>query len=209
MKFLVRPAPSSGGSRIFPPGCVHYSERARTCHLLCKRPGCYHSASKTHVRDRIIKRVRTCHLLYKRPGCYHSTSKTHVETGSLNWNPEVSLFSWIFDIFSPERAQTWSLGATESEVWIGNLNVKAWKSTKHKLHKIWRSLKFLQNFRKTSTSLRWAQTYHSAFQSCSRLSFVKNVHENKTRMHSSRMCTVRFSGLVLLGWGLPLRGLSV
>ena len=26
-----------------------------TSHLLCKRPGCYHSASKTHVRDRIFK----------------------------------------------------------------------------------------------------------------------------------------------------------
>ena len=26
----------------------------------------------------------TCHLLCERPGCYHSTSKTHVETGSLN-----------------------------------------------------------------------------------------------------------------------------
>ena len=33
----------------------HYSKRARTCYLLCKRPGCYHSASKIHVRDRIFK----------------------------------------------------------------------------------------------------------------------------------------------------------
>ena len=33
----------------------HYSKRARTCCLLCKRPGCYHSTSKTHVRDRIFK----------------------------------------------------------------------------------------------------------------------------------------------------------
>ena len=24
----------------------HYSKRARTCHLLCNRPGCYYSASK-------------------------------------------------------------------------------------------------------------------------------------------------------------------
>ena len=30
-------------------------KRTRTCHLLCKRPGCDHSASKTHVRDRIFK----------------------------------------------------------------------------------------------------------------------------------------------------------
>ena len=33
----------------------HYSKRVRTYHLLCQRPGCYHSASKTHVRDRIFK----------------------------------------------------------------------------------------------------------------------------------------------------------
>ena len=32
-----------------------YSKRIQTCHLLCKRPGCYHSASKTHVGDRIFK----------------------------------------------------------------------------------------------------------------------------------------------------------
>ena len=44
--------------------------------------------------------------------------------------------------FSPERTQTWSLGATECEVWIGNFNVKAWITTKHKLHKIWCTLKF-------------------------------------------------------------------
>ena len=35
----------------------HYSKRALTFHLLRKRPGCYHSASKTHVRDRIIKLI--------------------------------------------------------------------------------------------------------------------------------------------------------
>ena len=44
--------------------------------------------------------------------------------------------------FSPEHTQTWSLGATESEIWIGNFYVKARKTTKHKLHKIWRSLQF-------------------------------------------------------------------
>ena len=31
----------------------HYSNRAQTCQFLCKRQGCYHSASKTHMRDRI------------------------------------------------------------------------------------------------------------------------------------------------------------
>ena len=33
----------------------HYSKKARTCHLLCLRPGCYHSTSKTHGRARISK----------------------------------------------------------------------------------------------------------------------------------------------------------
>ena len=33
----------------------HYSKRARTCHFLCERPGCCHSASETCVRDRIFK----------------------------------------------------------------------------------------------------------------------------------------------------------
>ena len=33
----------------------HYTKSAWTCHLLCKRPGCYHSTSKTHVRDRNFK----------------------------------------------------------------------------------------------------------------------------------------------------------
>ena len=36
-------------------------------------------------------------------------------------------------------------GATECGVWIGNCNVKVWKSNEHKLHNIWRSVKFQQN----------------------------------------------------------------
>ena len=32
----------------------HYCKRVQICHLLCWRPGCYHSTSKTHVRDRIF-----------------------------------------------------------------------------------------------------------------------------------------------------------
>ena len=47
--------------------------------------------------------------------------------------------------FSTELPKTWSSGATECAVWIGNCNVKVWKSTEHKLHKIWRSLKFCTN----------------------------------------------------------------
>ena len=44
-----------------------------------------------------------------------------------------------------ELTKTWSSGATECRVWIGNCNVKVWKSTEHKLHNIWRSVKFQQN----------------------------------------------------------------
>ena len=44
-----------------------------------------------------------------------------------------------------ELTKTWSSGATECGVWIGNCNVKVWKSTEHKLHNIWRSVKFQQN----------------------------------------------------------------
>ena len=34
---------------------IFFIKRPRTCHLLCKRPRCYHSISKTCVRDRIFK----------------------------------------------------------------------------------------------------------------------------------------------------------
>ena len=44
-----------------------------------------------------------------------------------------------------ELTKTWTSGATECRVWIGNCNVKVWKSTEHKLHNIWRSLEFQQN----------------------------------------------------------------
>ena len=47
--------------------------------------------------------------------------------------------------FSSELTKTWSSGATECGVWIGNCNVKVWKSTEHKLHNIWRSVQFQQN----------------------------------------------------------------
>ena len=44
-----------------------------------------------------------------------------------------------------EHTKTWSSGVTECRVWIGNCNVKVWKSTEHKLYNIWRSVKFQQN----------------------------------------------------------------
>ena len=42
-----------------------------------------------------------------------------------------------FGQFSLELQETESSGATESEVRIGNFNVKAWKTTDHKLHKMY------------------------------------------------------------------------
>ena len=50
-----------------------------------------------------------------------------------------------FSHFSHECKQTGSLGATESEVWIGNFYAKASKTAEHKLHKMWPSLKFSKN----------------------------------------------------------------
>ena len=44
-----------------------------------------------------------------------------------------------------ELTKTWSSGATGFWVWIGNCNVKVWKSTEDKLHKIWNSNFFCQN----------------------------------------------------------------
>ena len=43
-----------------------------------------------------------------------------------------------------ELTKAWSSGATEFGVWIGNCNVKVWKSTEDKLHKIWNSKYFSQ-----------------------------------------------------------------
>ena len=50
-----------------------------------------------------------------------------------------------FGHFSCELKESGSSDATESGVWTGNFNAKAWKTTRHKLHKIWRSLKFCTN----------------------------------------------------------------
>ena len=58
------------------------------------------------------------------------------------WGVLVFLKFWQF---WSELTKTWSSGTTECGVWIGNCNVKVWKSTEHKLHNIWRSVKFQQN----------------------------------------------------------------
>ena len=54
--------------RIRDKNICHYNKRARTCHLLCKKPGCYHSTSKTHVRDRIFN-MSPIHasVIYQKP----------------------------------------------------------------------------------------------------------------------------------------------
>ena len=53
-----------------------------------------------------------------------------------------------FAEIASELTKAWSSGATEFGVWIGNCNVKVWKSTEDKLHKISNSnylVKFQQN----------------------------------------------------------------
>ena len=58
------------------------------------------------------------------------------------WGVLVFLKFWQF---WSELTKTWSSGATECGVWIGNCNVKVWKSTEHKLRNILSSVKFQQN----------------------------------------------------------------
>ena len=46
----------------------HYSKMTQTCHLLCRRPGCYDSASNTHVRNRFFKLSPICaSVIYQIP----------------------------------------------------------------------------------------------------------------------------------------------
>ena len=68
-----------------------------------------------------------------------------------------------FPHLSSERAEIGSLGAGESEVWIGNLNVKARKTTEHKLHKIWRSLKFCKILGKWEHPWEYSGSLHTSF----------------------------------------------
>ena len=83
--------------------------------------------------------------------CYcHSDDSCTVLYKALNMHLAARIGFWFqgcarFAEILSELTKTWSSGATECGVWIGNCNVKVWKSTEHKLHKIWRSLKFQQN----------------------------------------------------------------
>ena len=90
--------------------------------------------------------------------------------------PELQVFVSLLAI-SAKRAhpkkKTWSSGATEFGVWIDNCNVKVWKSTEDKLHKIWNSKYFSQisakrahpwvhlQFRQTSTPLSYISRFNS------------------------------------------------
>ena len=97
-------------------------------------------AKRTDVIRNILKQVQW-KMYFFRPAISF-TLRNFIVSAYLASVVFVFLKFWHF---SPERKETGSLGATGSEVWIGNFNVKAWKTTKHKLHKIWRSLKFCKN----------------------------------------------------------------
>ena len=75
-----------------------------------------------------------------------------------------------FPHFSPERTQTWSLGATESEVWIGNFYVKVKKKKKYRAQtpQNLALTKNLQNFNKTSTP-PWRWWGYSNLNLCKRI----------------------------------------
>ena len=73
------------------------------------------------------------------------------------WGESLSGSVLVLLKFQVNSQRSWSSGTTKFWVWIGNCNVKVWKSTEHKLHKMWNS-NFLPKFRKTSTppgSLCW------------------------------------------------------
>ena len=55
-------------------------------HLLCKRPGCYHSTSETHVRDRIFK-LSPIHasVIYQIPRI-HFSFQLFVLTFDVSWS---------------------------------------------------------------------------------------------------------------------------
>ena len=83
--------------------------------------------------------------LYKNPTALSQRADIAVTETFDPWGVLVFL---KFEQFSSELTKTWSSGATECGVWIGNCNAKVWKSTEHKLHNIWRSLKFCTNWGK-------------------------------------------------------------
>ena len=62
--------------------------------------------------------------------CSEDTPQKQTATVADGTHPTGCILVFLkFSHFSPERSQTLSLSVTESEVWIGNLNVKARKTT--------------------------------------------------------------------------------
>ena len=102
------------------------------------------------------------HVLQCPERLFHVCDKFLVQTKSFSSVPRTvlwSIYTWgvlvflKFWQFWSELTKTWSSGTTECGVWIGNCNVKVWKSTEHKLHNIWRSVKFQQNEHTPANSL--------------------------------------------------------
>ena len=55
---LILPIKQKKSTKMFDVKCEKYSplfKRSQTCHFLRKRRGCYHSISRIHVIDRILK----------------------------------------------------------------------------------------------------------------------------------------------------------
>ena len=68
------------------------------------------------------------------------TTKLFTNQSEVSDFPGMCSFSWSFHIF---HLNTNKLGVyAPQKVWIGDFNVKAWKTTEFILHKTWRSLKF-------------------------------------------------------------------
>ena len=63
-----------------------------------------------------------------------------------SWRLDYLSHSNTMEVWKPARRKTakihWNGHTPEIEVWIDNFNAKARKTMEHKLHKIWRSLKF-------------------------------------------------------------------
>ena len=147
---------------------------------------------RTKICEVVFLKIRQICMLAPPPGV---GAPSYGESCIRPWGVLVLLKFWQF---SNELTKTWSSGTTECRVWIGNCNVKVWKSTEHKLHKIWCSLKFLHKFRKTSTPLLLVNYGKSHWWSLSPLTNLTNSNSldiGKTRMfvHVSNAYIARLS----------------
>ena len=95
---------------------------------------------------------------------YHLIEFLYIFLG-MSW-PQSNLYWGVpvfikFGQFSSELTKTWSSGATKCGVWIGNCNVKVWKSTEHKLQKMWCWLKFQMTQRYSSPLSKFKDRFKS------------------------------------------------